>query len=217
MSLTKEQIQAVFRSSVAEEFRQIPPEDAIAYTFSEDFVKKSEDLPEKSSRKRMSAIKRVAVAAFAVLAVFVSAFGVKAVRGPVSRFITEAYEHCLYVLIEGKMHITIETVYQLAPIPEGYTIVGCIGNGQIVQTIYRRGDGALLVLEQTTAAAGVIPMDTEKGTLRNLTVHGVPVLVYESAAYTQIYWVMDNYCFGFTHNGDISTQTLLDLISSVQP
>ena len=93
MSITKEQLQALFQASAAREFADIPEEDALEHTFSQEFEARSEALIRSvgrpASRWFNTAAKRVAIIAVLVLAFFASAFSVKAVREPVSRFITE--------------------------------------------------------------------------------------------------------------------------------
>lgn len=221
MSLTRAEFKESFRAVMAEEFRNIPGnEESIDFSVSARFEKRMDKLIKAVNRPSWrwvnTAAKRVALFAIALLLLFSAAFSVKAIREPIIRFFTEIYEKYIVIGFEGDTSKTIEYVYSISEIPEGYKVVDEWRDVTGALTTLEGPNGALLQLDQSITVIGDIFLDNEQGTITHHTVDSMPVLFYESENLTMAIWAHDSYSFTLTHHGEIALETMFDIIRSIK-
>lgn len=221
MSMTIDEFKENFRSVMMEEFQNVPTsERSINISVSAHFEKKMNKLIKVTNRSYWRWVntvgKRVALLIVAILLLFSTAFSVKAVREPIIRFFTEIYEKYIVIGFEGETSKTIEYVYSISEIPEGYTVVDEWRDVTGALTTLEGPNGAILQLDQSITANGDISLDNEQGTITQYTVDGIPVLFYESENFTLAIWAHDSYSFTLTYHGEISRETIFDIIRSIK-
>lgn len=223
MSMTIVEFKESFRSVMEEEFQNVPSSvDCIDFPVSARFEKRMDKLIRAVNRPTWrwvnTAAKRVALVAITLLLLFSAAFSVKAVREPIIRFFTEIYEKFIVIGFEGDTSKTIEYVYSISEIPEGYSVIDVQRDVIGIITIFEGPNGALLQLEQSITDIGDISLDNEKGITTHHSVGNIPVIYYEreeNKACIAI-WVYDSYYFMLTHHGEIAKETIFNMIRSIE-
>lgn len=221
MSMTIAEFKESFRSVMMEEFQNVPTtEKSIDFSVSAHFEKRMNKLIKATNRSYWrwvnTAAKRVALFVIAILLLFSAAFSVKAVREPIIRFFTEIYEKYIVIGFEGETSKTIEYVYSISEIPEGYNVIDVQKDVISILTTFEGPNGTILQLEQSITDIGDISLDNEKGTITHHIVDSIPVIIYERENLKIAIWAHNSYSFTLTHHGEMSQKAMIDIIHSIK-
>lgn len=218
MSVTRAEFKRIFTEAVAQEYCHIPSEDAIAHTFSQTFLRKKEKLIKNTQKTAWywvnTAAKRAAVIVLLMAMLFSAAMSVEAIRDPVVSFFTEVYEKYILVVYEGEGRKQIEYEYGFSQLPDGYYVISKVSNPAGVSTILKGPKYSITLTQNIISSNSGI--DNEHGTITQVTVNEMPVLVYEYGINKMIIWFFDGYEFTLTHYGEIPVETLLELIKTIK-
>lgn len=216
MAMTYEEFKWALRQAAAEEFVQIPPEEACGdHRFSPDFLMKMEKLFRKTKRSYWhwvnTTAKRATVAAAAVLVLCCAALSVKAIRQPILRFFTQSRPSYTEVTLQGS-RIIIEKAYPFAAVPAGYQVTNTFSSPLLVQTTAENSDGHQLILTQSSSKNFSIALDTRHGTLSYSAVDETSVILHRMPGKLYVMWEYDEYVFTLLHTGMLESDDLLQLI-----
>lgn len=204
-------------------------------TYCDSFLSIDKDLPfdeecEKNLRKLMrrlnnpfrlyfnTAGKRVAGIVAVFLLAFTCSMTVSAVRKPVVEFITNVYEKCVE-FIYGEENLakapnTIETVYTLGVIPDGYEMDQFIIDTLTADMTWKNENDDRLVLSQGILFGSIV-IDAEESGFEVITWNGEKFTVVEKHGIKSIIWYTDEYEFSLTMPSDISNEDAFVLIDSI--
>lgn len=219
--MTDNLLKTALREAAFLEFAAIPQSDSdIAYTFSPRFTHKMSRLAkdEKSWFWRMTstAPKRAAAVGIAMILVVLTAYGIPAVREPVTAFFKETYENCVRFFTGNAGAGRIAEHYTLTELPNGFDAVHTVDNDASFTVVYRNEDGEEIILSQSIGADYWIDIDTQHGTLIEIDLSGVTVNLYETDGCMVALWQQDGYAFDLTVYGSLDRERVLRLVNSVQ-
>lgn len=220
MAITKAELKNAFREVASLEFSHIPTDEtSIKYNFSDKFNKRMQKLI-KSQKKAYwclvnTAAKRVAIIFLAIFTMFTAAFSVKAIREPVVNFIMEIYETFTHYLFEGDTTNTISKEYSITELPDGYIQTNKFRNENLITTIYEKTAHNVIEFTQTTTKHAQIHIDNEHESVYKDIVNGIEINISETLDIKHVFWIKDNYYFDITCYGDISIDTIKELIMSI--
>lgn len=219
--MTDNLLKIALREAAFLEFAAIPQSDSdIAYTFSPRFTHRMNRLAkdEKSWFWRMTstAPKRAAAVGIAMILVVLTAYGIPAVREPVTAFFKETYENCVRFFTGNAGAGRIAKHYTLTELPDGFEAVHTVDNDASFTVVYRNEDGEEIILSQSIGADYWIDIDTQHGTLIEIDLSGVTVNLYETEGYMVALWQQDGYAFDLTVYGSLDRERVLRLVNSVQ-
>ena len=205
-------------------------------TYCDTFLSIDKDLPfdeecEKNLRKLMRRLnnpfrlyfntvgRRVAGIVAVLLIAFSCSMTVKAVREPVVEFITNVYEKCVE-FIYGEENLakapnTIETVYTLGVIPDGYEMDQFIIDTLAADMIWKNENDDRLVLSQGILFGSIV-IDAEESGFEVITWNGEKFTVVEKHGIKSIIWYTDEYEFSLTMPSHISNEDAFVLIDSLK-
>ena len=139
-----------------------------SFDYSEDFIRRMNSLIKQRKKPYWkyinTAMKRVAVAVIAVIVLFSTSMSISAIREPVVDFFIKIYETFTGFFTDDeniKASDTIEKVYQITQLPDGYVLKNQSDNKVNVQTTWTNGND-ILILSQTILKNNNIKLDTEK-------------------------------------------------------
>lgn len=219
--MTDNLLKIALREAAFLEFAAISQSDSdIAYTFSPRFTHKMSRLAkdEKSWFWRMTstAPKRAAAVGIAMILVVLTAYGIPAVREPVTAFFKETYENCVRFFTGNAGAGRIAEHYTLTELPNGFDAVHTVDNDASFTVVYRNEDGEEIILSQSIGADYRIDIDTQHGTLIEIDLSGVTVNLYETDGCMVALWQQDGYAFDLTVYGSLDRERVLRLVNSVQ-
>ncbi len=222
MPISKAEFKSALREVVSLEFSHIPQnENSINYVFSERFNKKMERLIK--SQKRLywnfvnTAAKRVAVIFVVIFTIFTAAFSVKALREPILKFIKQVYDTFVYYAYEGDTTETITKEYVITQLPEGFEQTDKIQSEATIITIYENAQGNTIEFAQTaTEQHSGFFFDNENGIIYTEIIKGINIEFHETYDTRQALWLKEGYVFEITCYGDISVDTIKQIILSIK-
>ena len=219
--MTDNLLKTALREAAFLGFAVIPQSDSdIAYTFSPRFTHKMSRLAkdEKSWFWRMTstAPKRAAAVGIAMILVVLTAYGIPAVREPVTAFFKETYENCVRFFTGNAGAGRIAEHYTLTELPDGFEAIHTVDNDASFTVVYRNEDGEEIILSQSIRADYWIDIDTQHGTLIEIDLSGVTVNLYETDGCMVALWQQDGYAFDLTAYGSLDRERVLRLVNSVQ-
>ncbi|MBR6509316.1 MAG: DUF4367 domain-containing protein [Clostridia bacterium] len=221
MPISKSELKKAFREVVSLEFSHIPcDEKSIAYTFSENFNKKMEKLI-KVQRKAYwnfinTASKRVAIALVVIFAMFTTAFSVKAIREPIIKFITEVYETFASYYFDGDVSKEILKVYSIKKLPEGFEQTSKIISESSIITVYEDQHENIIDFTQLVTNNTKHTLDIERDAVHTEEINGNIIYIYEANDTKQAMWIKDEYSFELTCYGNITMDTIKEIIKSIE-
>lgn len=219
--MTDNLLKTALREAAFLEFAAIPQSDSdIAYTFSPRFTHKMSRLAKDGKswfwRMTSTAPKRAAAAGIAMILVVLTAYGIPAVREPVTAFFKETYENCVRFFTGNAGAGRIAEHYTLTELPDGFEAVHTVDNDASFTVVYRNEDGEEIILSQSIGADYWIDIDTQNGTLIEIDLSGVTVNLYETDGCMVALWQQDGYAFDLTVYGSLDRERVLRLVNSVQ-
>lgn len=177
------------------------------YVFSDEFDKKIGKLLSFSQKPYFKFVntigKRAAVIIIALItALSITTLSVKAVREPVISFMISVYDKFTNILfntdeLESSYPTIIEESYHPEYIPEGYILKENNNFGNVIETIYSKGNDDLF-FEQYIISSTQIGVDTEGTGVEILTVKGKEVLFYNNKGVNNIVWTDGVYGYKIT-------------------
>ena len=174
----------------------------------------------KAPRRGCSTLgKRVAGIAAAILIAFGCSMTVSAVRSPFVSFCMNTYEKFTEIFFDAsdieKAPQTIETVYTLGYVPEGYEL-----NSQSVEKessffVWHNRDGDSIKLVQNILNIK-LTIDTEESDVISTNVNDFQIFFKDKYGKKTYFWNTDEYQFRlYIMDDDISTEDGIELIRSV--
>lgn len=190
--------------------------------FSKDYLRDVERLIRKSKnpiRWHFDTVgKRVAAAAIAAIALSGSMMSVSAVRKPVVEFITNVYEKFVEIFFDeedvAKAPSTIDTVYTLGIVPEGYTINKYIIDANSTYMSWINNNGEKLVFMQGILDGNNM-IDNEDAQFELISIDGMKIAYVNKNGAKYYFWNTLDYKFTLLVSETISHDATLELIESV--
>ena len=221
LSISREEFKAAFREVISSEFAHIPTdESSIDFTFSEKFNKKMEKLI-KSQRKSYYIFintvgKRVAILFVAIITLFTASMSVKAIREPVINFIIEVYESFSKYFFEGETAEKIEKVYSITKLPVGFKQTQVVENDAGRNVTFESSEGNIIVFTQSATQNAELNIDNQKVSQAIKQVEDKEIHIYYFESDTYMFWTDQGYCFQIISYGNIETDTLIEMIESIE-
>ena len=164
--------------------------------------------------------RRVAGIAAAMLIAFGCSMTVKAVREPVVEFFTNFYEKLVEIFFGeddiAKAPNTIETVYTLGFIPDGYEMDRFFIGRDTTNMTWKNENGDRLVLSQGILKGSFI-MDTEESNYHHIIEwNNKKIACTEKYGTKYFFWNSDEYEFSLIISSNISEEEAIALIDSLK-
>ena len=163
--------------------------------------------------------RRIAGIVAAVLIVFSCSMTVKAVREPIVEFFTNIYEEFIEIFFSeddiANAPDTIETVYTLGVIPEGYIVDQFYVYDHVTYMTWKNEHGDRLVLSQDILD-GSLMLDTEESNYDIIEWGGHRIAFAEKYGAKYFYWNSDQYAFSLTVSSNIPKDEVFALIDSLE-
>lgn len=163
--------------------------------------------------------KRVAVFVLAIAITFVLSMSVAAVREPVVEFFVNVYEKFVEFFYGeddiAKAPDTIETVYTLGYVPEGYELESCNLNKLYTTFVWTNDTGNRIVFSQGVLGAWN-QLDNENSNYEILYMNDLSVAYIDKKYNQYYYWHAADYNFSLFVSDDIITQEIVaEIIESM--
>ncbi len=162
--------------------------------------------------------KRIAVVAVALAIAFALSMSVSAVRKPVVEFFVNIYERFVEFFYDdgdvAKAPDTIETVYTLGYVPEGYELESCSIENLGTRMIWTNAADEKIVFSQGLLD-GYSLMDNEISNYEMMCVDDITVAFLEKGNIRYYYWNTKNYRFILRMPSNISYGIFEFIINSV--
>jgi hypothetical protein len=186
------------------------------------YIKRMERLiqwQKRSCWKYVNSIgKRIAVIAVTIALTFGLSMSVSAVRKPVVEFFVNMYEKFVEFFydddVSAKAPSTIETVYTLGYVPEGYELESCNINKLYTTFIWENDAGEQITFSQSILDGSSL-MDNENSNYGVLDLNGMSVACVEKYDDEYFYWNFDGYKFTLHVSRTRSYEDISKLIQSI--
>lgn len=225
MAMSKAELQKAFREAAAMEFQEIPLDDTeIQYEFSAAFEQKMDRLLKKEKkftwRLVNTASKRVAAIAVILLMFLTTACSVPAIREPIIEFIKETFDINIRYHYDNNAPDIIATEYHLSFVPSGFSETKADIDDGYIRIDYEDESGHRLYFVQNTGTT-ILNIDAEHTEYKTLDLDGREVQLYHYADTGEnifmAVWIEDGYFFKVFCNGEISEETMIEIVSGVKP
>ena len=163
--------------------------------------------------------KRVASILLMVGLVSVFSVGVYAARAPIVQFLSKTYDKYIEFFFDQsdveKAPSTIETVYTLGYLPEGYELDSQSIEREATVSIWQKKDGNSIKLNQDILTA-VSTLDKEDRDIVSYNIEDIQILFKEKYGQKTYFWNTNEYQFRlFIVDNDISAEEGIELIRSI--
>lgn len=218
----REALEEALRKSFADYHRQFPDSEEEIH-LGKDYENYMDGLIRRSKNPTplhfRTAWGRAACVAAAVLIAFTCSMTVSAVRTPFVNFLTNAYDQFTEILFDDadieKAPSTIETVYTLGYVPEGYVEKDCNTSAISVYIIWENEKGEQIVFEQRLLD-NYITIDNENADYDLTFINDTKIIYMSDKANCYYYWNSNEYCFYLELPNAIAFDAALDLINSIK-
>ena len=184
------------------------------HSFSRRFERRMDRLL-RSSRPAVPGRRVLIAAAVAVLALVALACASPNLRRTLAGFWIKTFkDHDEYIFSDVTKK-SIEEVYALSPVPEGFEETWFIRDVYACFTDYSNKEGNTISLKQYAANPSGQNMDNEQGEVFEETVSGMSVYMRISEDYASAAWVDNGYYFSLLCTPSVSLDHLRELIISV--
>lgn len=221
MAMSKTDFKNAFREVVSSEFAHIPTDESrIDFTFSEYFNKRMEKLIR--SQKKVyynfvnTAYKRVAIICVVILTMMTTACSVKAIREPIVNFIKQVYETFTHYSYDGDTTDKITKEYTIK-LPEGFNITNETKNNSLITKEYINDSGDIIEFKQmaTESSTGYF-VDNENGNIETKIINGIKIEFKKRYDTQSAIWTQNGYVFVIDCYGNISYDTIKQMIESLE-
>jgi len=221
MAMTKSEVRRAFRTAMAADFAHVPAADDVEHRFSPTFGEKMAALIAKERRGSWQLLSPRRRRALVVAAILAAALLLTAcsptLRQAVTELIVTFHERFVNYGATASPHETIETIYVLDPVPEGFEFVSQTQHSPyFVVTIYQDRQGTTLELWQATSQSLAGSVDNEQGKVL-ATEENTSVLIYDSETLTFTSWIFDGYYMKLSYFAPMDTDQILSLVASLAP
>ena len=162
--------------------------------------------------------KRIAMIAVVIALAFGLSMSVSAVREPVVKFFVHIYERFVEFFYDDdvvtKAPSTIETIYTLGYVPEGYELESCEIGKTMVVFIWTNGAGEQVVFSQGLLCEYSL-MDNENSDYELLYVNDMSVAYIDKQDNSFYYWNTSEFRFLLRVPCDISQEVIENMIESL--
>lgn len=212
---------------VDEYFRQIRELDGMPETSEAELKSELQLLYKKAGlqQKRKSPWmfrtvgRRVASVLIVIGLLSVLSVSVYAARAPISQFISKTYDKYIELFFDQsdveKAPSTIETVYTLGYVPEGYVEKSCNITDSLTHTVWSNEKDQQIVFRQRTLN-GSTTVDNEHTNWDVIFIDGKQIKYMSVGTIRDYFWSSDEYFFYLKIPDSISHDTALDLIRSLK-
>lgn len=182
--------------------------------------KRADEYEKRKSFWRFDSIGvRAAGIAAAILVAFTCTMTVSAVRDPFVSFCINVYEKYTELFFDAsdieKAPQTIETVYTLGYVPEGYVEKECnIGVNSVYMT-WINSDCEKILFEQRILDTN-ITMDNEYSNCEIVLVESIKIMYMFESTVRYYYWNSNGYCFYLEVPDNIAHDVSIELIQSLK-
>ena len=162
--------------------------------------------------------KRVAGIAAALLIVFSCSMTVSAVREPVVDFFTNIHEKFVEIFFEeddiAKTPDTIETVYNLGYVPEGYELIEQKISNYGIDFTWRNSDGDIIRFSQDVLQ-GEVTLDYEDSNYSIIYASNLKIVYVDKLGQRALFWNNSTYSFSMIVSMNLSLDECTHLIESM--
>jgi hypothetical protein len=163
--------------------------------------------------------RRVASVLIAIGLLSVLSVSVYAARAPISQFISKTYDKYIELFFDQsdveKAPQTIETVYTLGFVPEGYELDSQSIEREATVSIWQKKDGNSIKLNQDILTA-VSTLDKEDRDIVSYNIEDIQILFKEKYGKKIYFWNTNEYQFQlYIVDDDISAEDGIELIRSI--
>ena len=209
-------------------FKQIRELDGGVYEKSEEEISEElKNIYKKANTNKKKTIlwylnttgKRVA-AIFIVIGVFLGfSVGVYAVRKPIVEFFLNVKEKFSEVFFEQEAidnaPDTIETVYTLGYVPDGYELIERKIKETYVKTVWRNTNGEEIIFHQTCFNISQ-NLDNENNDFTISYVNNMKIAIREKYNLKEYYWNSNEYAFMFSAPNSIFNTDFCEITNSIE-
>ncbi len=162
--------------------------------------------------------KRVAGFAAAMLIAFSCSMTVKAIREPVVEFFANIYEKFVEIFFEeddiAKAPDTIETVYTLGYVPEGYELIEQKIANSGVDFTWQNSKGEIICFSQDILR-GEATLDYEDSNYSIVYISDIKIAYVDKWGHRALFWNTSSYAFSMVVSMDLSLEECIHLIESM--
>lgn len=162
--------------------------------------------------------KRAAGIAAAILVFFGCSMSVSAVRKPVVEFFTNAYEKLVEFFFDDESVAnapsTIETVYTLGYVPEGYELMSSDLSKYQNRIIWERDSNECIIFIQSTLD-GVVSYDNEESKYELIETNNFSVVFVKKHDLLMLFWSDNQYKYSLDVYGGLTLDECVALIESI--
>ena len=192
-----------------------------AVKFSEKYDKNMKRLIKSQKRSYWkfinSAGKKAAIVVLALILSFIMSLNIQAIRTPVFGFFENIFEKFSEIFTDkseiSEYPTTIEEVYSLTGLPEGFVETECVKNDVSVETVWKNGDIVIKLYQSTLD--GKITIDTEDSNNIKTEHEGKEVIYTSKNNQTRIIWHNGKYRFSLRYNEEKTLEEMIKMIDSV--
>lgn len=223
MALSKAEVCRAFRQVMAQDYADIPEKDAIEHVFSPEFYAKMDALIAEQKRGSWRLLKQrvrrtLVVAVILTLSLLLVACTPR-LRQAVAELAVTVYETFVDFVsassAEPEPRTAIETVYELDPAPEGFTLVSQTqGSPYRVETVYTDNVGNSILLWQSISMGVLGTTDVEGSNSFSKEVLGVKVWFSSANKLWTATFFHDGYRFAIRYVGEITQPELESLVET---
>ena len=182
------------------------------------FQEKARKLIQETDGHRCRVSRRVVVLIAAALIIALCSIAAYMCRDQILSFTTRTFEDYKAVTVKNQYnnkvqtHTTIETIYTLGYVPEGYKEIEFNKNKIIIQTIWENEEGNTLILIQEVLNNNNC-FDTEKSECKNIS----PTIILHSCKKQQgiVAWIDSSYQYKLYWTGLISEDEIQSILSGI--
>ena len=162
---------------------------------------------------------RAACVAAAVLIAFTCSMTVSAVRTPVVNFLTNAYDQFTEILFDDadieKAPSTIETVYTLGYVPEGYVEKECKISKISTHMVWTNKENEKIVFKQNVLDS-YITTDNEYADCEIILIDEAQIFYMTEDSVGYYYWNSNEYVFYLAVPANVTNETAINLIQTLK-
>ena len=131
-------------------------------------------------------------------------------------FIIEVYESFTKYFFEGETAEKIEKVYSITKLPVGFKQTQVVENDAGRNVTFESSEGNIIVFTQSATQNAELNIDNQKVSQAIKQVEDKEIHIYYFESDTYMFWTDQGYCFQIISYGNIETDTLIEMIESIE-
>ena len=222
MPISEEEFKQALREAAGSEFDGLLPEEGGGHVFSERFERRmARHISSEAGGRRSSPLPgRLRPAAIAVIlaaAMLAAACAIPKVRESVAGFFMQVFPDHMEVVPTELERSVIERVYDLDPIPEGFTLSKTMFRDELYFSIYSNEDDDTIGFHQYAGSVHASSFDNENADCTEYEIEGRMVLIRYSEDSSMAIWAEDGYIFALDFGSPVDLELFKTWIASVKP